>query len=482
MKNAARITPFAPGKKTPDLLKQAVKWGQVNSVVLVNAGSLVGTTAVTSMLGFVYWWFAARQFPPEAVGLASAAISAMTLLGTFAILGLGTLLLGELPRQRSRAASLICAALILVGGVGGLLGLAFALAAPRFSTGLRDLGASIENSALFALGAGLTAITLVLDDAFIGLLRGGLQLWRNAIFALVKLVALLAASLWLSRVTGLTIYATWSIGNICSLVALAGYALVKKGRAVRGYILPLRPAGRSQDAVRCRSEQEHLPQWGLLRKLGLAALKHHLLNVTLQAPALVLPVLVTMVLSATINAWFYVSWNLSSIANIFSAALTMTLYAASSAQPGTLAHKIRLTLSLAFAVSVLANVVLLFGTGPVLELFGHSYAEQAAWSLRILSLESFPFLIKNHYIAVSRIQGRVAHAAQLTIITSLLEIGGAALGARLGGLTGLSAGWTGAMCLEAIFMSPPVFKAARLSNGKWTPNNQIGNEKDIRCL
>ena len=149
----------------------------------------------------------------------------------------------------------------------------------------------------------------------------------------------------------------------------------------------------------------------------------------------------------------------------------MTLYAAASAQPGTLAHKIRLTLSLALAASVLANVVLLLGTSQVLDLFGHRYAEQAAWSLRILSLESFPFIIKNHYIAVSRISGRVAHAARITIITGLLEVGGATLGALLGGLTGLSLGWFCTMCIEAACMSRTVFKAAQFTGSSAMPAN-----------
>jgi len=422
---------------------------QVNSIILVNAGSLVGTTVVTSLLGFVYWWLAAREFSPEVVGFASAAISAMTLLGTFALLGLGTLLLGELPQQRGREASLISTALILVGGVGALLGLAFAVAAPHISADFGVLGAGIGNCALFAFGVSLTAITLALDDALIGLFRGGLQLWRNGLFAALKLAALLAVSLWVSHVVGLTIYATWTIGNICSLAALAVYVLVKKGWGGKSY----------------------LPQWGVMRKLGLPALRHHLLNVTLQAPALILPVLVTVLLSASVNGWFYVAWNLSSIANIFSAALTLTLYAAASAQPGTLARKMRLTLSLAFAACVLANVVLLLGARQILDFFGHSYAEQATWSLRILSLESFPFIIKNHYIAVNRIQGKVAHAAQLTITTGVLELGGATCGALLGGLTGLSVGWFCAMCVEAVFMSPAVFKAARLTDASGAPES-----------
>src|SRR6266853_1606802 len=108
-------------------LYQLVK---TNSSIIVNAGSLVATTGVNSVLGFVYWWLAAKQFLPEAIGFASAAISAMTLLGTLSVLGLGTLLIGELPRHSGKEGSLISAALILVGGVGVGTGIVFAIVAP----------------------------------------------------------------------------------------------------------------------------------------------------------------------------------------------------------------------------------------------------------------------------------------------------------------------------------------------------------------
>src|SRR6266516_1538314 len=121
------------------------RWVKTNWIMLTNAGSLVGTTAVTSVLGFVYWWIAARQFSPEAVGFASAAISAMTLLGTFSILGLGTLLVGELLRQRGKEVSLISAALIVVGGVGGCLGIVFAAVAAYLSADFEALRANVEN-------------------------------------------------------------------------------------------------------------------------------------------------------------------------------------------------------------------------------------------------------------------------------------------------------------------------------------------------
>ena len=420
-------------------VKKRFQWDKASTAIVINAGTLIGTTAVTSGLGFAFWWLAVRMFSTEAVGLASATISTMTLLGSFAVLGFGTLLIGELPRQRGKESSLISAAVIVVGGAGICLGVFYALVAPHLSTAFQALGANINTIALFAVGVSLTAITLVLDQAFIGLLRGELQFWRNALFAGAKLLALFAASLWLSRVTGLAIYATWVIGTGFSLLALGGFALMRGAKP----------------------GSMHTPQWGWLRKLGPEALKHHALNLSLEAPTLILPVLVTVVLSATVTAWFFVAWNLSGVANTISAALATTLFAVSSAQPAALARKLRLTLGLAFVACVLTNVVLLFGARQVLELFGHSYSEQAAWSLRILSIESFPFIIKNHYIALSRIRGQIGRTILITIATCCLELGAAAVGAHFGGLNGLSLGWFTAMCIEAAFMSRAIYSAAR---------------------
>ncbi len=413
------------------------QWIKTNIVMLVNAGSLIGTTAVTSVLGFVYWWVAARWFSPEAVGLGSATISAMTMLGTVCMLGLGTLLIGELPRRPGEEGPLISAALIVVGGAGGCAGVVFALVAPSVATDFQVLRASVEDILLFAAGVSVTAITLVLDQALIGLLRGGLQFLRNTFFAVVKLAALFAVSLWLSHKIGLTIYTTWLVSNALSLAVLSGFVVLKKGWSRRTY----------------------LPQWGLLRKLGPAAVQHHIFNLILWLLPLVLPVLVTTLLSATVNAWFYVSFMLASFTFGVSYALTTTLYAMSSANPTILARKARLTLGLGAVTGILANCVFQLATSQVLGVFGHNYAEKAAWSLHILALAVFPLIIRSHYSTICRIQGRIKQAILLMTVGTLIELSAAALGAQLGGLSGLSLGWVVAICVEAVFMSRTVYKA-----------------------
>src|SRR5258708_34669549 len=168
----------------------------------------------------------------------------MMLLGSIGIVGLGTLLIGELPRQQGKEVSLISATLIVFGEVGGCLGIVFAAVAPYLSNAFQVLRASIENVALFAVGVRLTAIASVLDQALIGLLRGELQLWRNTLFAGVKLAALFVAGLWLSHTTGLTILAPWEIGTALSYAAPPSFA-PRKG-AIRSYS----------------------PQWACLRRLG----------------------------------------------------------------------------------------------------------------------------------------------------------------------------------------------------------------------
>ena len=411
------------------------KWIVTNSTLLLNAASLVSTTAVTSVLGFAYWWAAARLFRTEAVGLASAAISAMSLLGTICTLGLGTLLIGELPRQPGKAFSLISAALLLVLGVGALVGSLFALATPLLSSELTALRANADILAFFALGIGLTAVTMVLDQALVGLLQGGLQLQRNTWFAFAKLFALILLGLLLWHKDWFTLYATWVIGSIYSLIWLAAYILRKKHIWRR----------------------ENLPQWALLRKLGPSALQHYALNMILQVPDLTLPILVTVSISASANAGFYIAAMLANFVFVVSNALTTALYATSSREPSALINRSKLTIGAALLICCAANIVLFVGARPLLLIFGHYYARDATWCLRLLGLAAFPLIIKSHYTALCRIERRIAPALLPLGVSSVVEIIIAAIGAHIGGLIGLSLGWLLVLLVEAAFMFRPVY-------------------------
>lgn len=410
-------------------------WIQANRIILKNAGSLVGTTLITSLLGFIYWWVAARYFPAAAVGLASAVVSAMLLLSSVTTLGLGTLLISELPRRPDRRASLIVSALAAVITVSVMLGTSFALAAPRLSADLQSLARSVFAIALFALGVALNSATIVLDQALIGLLRGGLQLSRNIFFATGKLALLAGAGLWLVNRSGMLIYTTWVAGSVISLLLLA-IAAPRAGISWRS----------------CR------PQWEVLKQLPKSALGHQALNLTLQGPNLALPILTTALLSATANAYFYIAWMIARFVYAGPISLTVVLHAVGVVEPQMLARKIRSSLLLSLIIGLVANVAIQAGAAPLLSIFGHNYADQATWSLRLLVLAVFPLTIRYHYVALARIQGWTGKAAIVMAAAALLELGTAMVGARREGLTGLTLGWVAAICLEAALMARLVYQ------------------------
>jgi O-antigen/teichoic acid export membrane protein len=397
---------------------------QSTRAIVTNASSLMGTTAVTSVLGVVFWGVAAHRFPSSAIGLAGAAVTAMTLLGTFATLGMNTMLVGELGRSRERARSLILTGLLVAAGAGALLGLVYCVVGPLVSPRLQPLAASALTVLVFALGCGFTAVTLVLDQALIGLLRGEIQLWRNTLFAVIKLAALVLVAVLAVDRSGMLLFATWVTGTVVSLVLVS----------------PL--------VARATPEGEARPRWSLVRELRRSALGHHSMNLAIKVPLLALPTIVLVLLSASANAHFYIAWMIASFGFVVPTALTTVLFA-TGANTSLLAERMRVTLKVCFATGLVMVVVLAVGAEPILRLFGKRY------------LAIFPLTIKSHFVTITRIFNRVGRVSRLVWLGSLLELALASAGALIVGLQGVALGWLIAVCTEAVLMTPSVRAALR---------------------
>ena len=422
-------------------MRRAASWARLrgrinaeaasNRTLLANAGSMVGTTLITSVLGVAFWLVAAHSFSPAAVGVAAAAVSAMTLLGFMGTLGLGTLLMGELPRREDGHRSLLHAALVVNLLVGSALGLGFAVIAPLVSANFGALRGSLPSAGLFAAGVGLTALAFVLDQALIGLLRGGLQLARNVVFALVKLVALIAIAVGVANAGAPWIYTAWAAGIAVSLAVLIRFY----GRA---------------DGGRLR------PSFALLIQMRASAASHAAVNLALETADLAMPILVVALLSASANASFYIAWMIAGFLVMVPLSLSTVGYAIGSADAAGLARRFRFTFVTSLGFGLLANLVLLPAASPALRVFGQGYAEQATMALHLLALGVFPLTVKTHYVAIHRVQRRLGAALPIVWGGTLLELGGGAVGAALDGLTGVALGWLAGLCIEAMVMGRDV--------------------------
>jgi len=406
-----------------------------NHDLLRNAGSLVATTGLTSLFGVVYWIVAAKDFKPAAVGYGAATVSAMTLVGTIGMFGLGTMLIGELPRRRERGG--LVAATVLASGIGSLvLGLGYPLVIFLGGGHTPQISGTPGRLALFAVGAALTGATFVLDEGTIGLMRGGVQLWRNMMASGIKLAALPVAALVLHDAFGVGLVLAWVLGTLLSLIPTV--IMLKRGG----------------------SRIFYRPDWKLLRRLGKVALAHNWLNLAIATPPKLIPVIVLAVVSPASTAVFYIAWMMAGFLFMVPASLSTVLFAIASAAPELIAEKLRFVLRLSVLIGLPAMAVLAIGAHLALNLFGHDYAQLGTVPLLLLILTYIPGLPKQQYIAVCRATGKVSKAAIVLAIAASCEMASVAIGGKLHGLDGLSVAYLGVCIVEGFVTAPTVWRAA----------------------
>jgi O-antigen/teichoic acid export membrane protein len=412
---------------------------QGNRDLLRNAGSLAATTGLTSVLGAGFWVIAARfgHYTKAEIGYGAAATNAMALLGTIGIFGFGTMLIGELPKRRERG-GLFSAAIIAAAAGSFVLGLAFPVVATALHAKVPEMGGigELPRLLLFAVGVMLTGASLVFDDGTIGLMRGGVQLWRNTAMSIIKVVFLPVAAVLLHDEFGVGITMSFVIGTAGSMIPAA--IMLKRGG----------------------SRIWHRPDWTELRRLFSVALSHNWLNLAIVAPGRIIPVVVTLVVSPTANGVFYIAWMLIAFLFMVPVHLSTVLFAIASASPELIAEKLRFVLRVSLLIGLPVMAVLAIGAHFALGLFGPSYASAGTVPLWLLVIGYIPQMPKAQFIAVSRATNQVGRAASLLCCTAVCEIVAVIIGGKLGGLDGLTFAYVCVLIGEGLITAPTVLRAA----------------------
>jgi O-antigen/teichoic acid export membrane protein len=407
-----------------------------NSDLLRNAGSLAATTGLTSVFGAVFWVIAAREFTTTQVGYGSAATNAMQLLGTIGMFGLGTMLIGELPKRRDRG-GLFAASLVASAAGSLILGLVFAVVVSLFfKNTLPEVSGTPLYGVIFAVGVTLTGATMVFDEGTIGLLRGGVQLWRNFAMAAAKLAFLPLVALFLHDEVGESLPVSFVIATAFSMLP-AAIMLVRSG-----------------------SHIWHRPDWGLLRRLFKTALNHNWLNLAIATPPRLIPVIVTLAVGPQENAVFYVAFMITSFLFMVPVHLSTVLFAIASASPELIAEKLRFVLRVSLMIGLPVMAVLAIGAHFALNLYGPEYARLGTVPLWAMVIAYIPAMPKAQYIAVSRATNKVGRAAGLLCGAAVAEVAAIVIGGKLGGLDGLSFAYLGVTTIEGLVTAPTVLRAA----------------------
>jgi O-antigen/teichoic acid export membrane protein len=396
-----------------------------NASFLARSSLLAFGSLSAAGMGFAYWWFAAQEFPPAAVGVQSVLISAMALVGMLGDAGFSTLLLGESAGRGRNGHSLIAAATLAGAGLTLLLALlaAAALHYEHMMTG--------ADSLLFIAGCALTGFTFVLDCGLIGLGQNRLQLARSLLFSVLKLILLVAVGL-LTKASSAILLA-WVVSLGLTLALSCGYAWAN------GVLRLVKPDLRG------------------LMKQSSVVINHHLLNLSAAAPPLILPVVVNACLGPSVNAAFYIGFMLRGLVMLLTGSLTIVLFSMDASAPDIMRQKIRFSLLVSFGISVVGFLGFVLFGDCLLRMFNPSYPALAGAAMPMFGISLIGGTLRLHYVLRARVERKMMAGAGWVFLGGAVELSLAALGGIFGDVRWLALGWAFGLSLTAAFMIRPLF-------------------------
>jgi O-antigen/teichoic acid export membrane protein len=396
----------------------------------------ISATLVTSLLGFLYWFVAARVASPSTIGYASALMSAATAAALLTGLGVSGFVVERLPGYER------------TGEWAPFLNHCIWGTALFSAVGAAVVGLVVDRRVLAALGAPWVTPLLVvsaacisvlgiLERAFLSARRAELGVLLATVLAGSKVASL--GALVLATADAVVMFGAWAV----ALVVTCGIGMYvvtpRTGHGHLGWPAIIRPA-----------------RGDLVRVLG-----HHITSVGGIITPYILPLIVVSRLNAASNAYFYTSWMVGSAFFIISPAVSNSLFAEASRAGESLSNRTRRALRLlAFMLPlpILGGVLL---GHVVLSFFGPAYAAHGYALLVILAVSAIPDAFTNVAVAVLRIEGRLRRSSLLNAAMGAVAIAGAWALLPVWGLVAAGVAWLVAQVLGSLAVVPVIVRAVR---------------------
>lgn len=355
--------------------------------------------AVGSLAGFVSWLVAARMMPQEAVGYASAFVSAFLFVAGTAQLNLDAGVMLWMPKAGRKAPLLYWRSHALIVPACLAVGLVYVLAVvPSLAaTGAGVGGPPALGVLLFVVAAAGWGLWGIHDYTLVVVGKPWWAAWRNVAFAVVRIGLLLALGMSLGP-QGIVLSWALPIGLWMVAGAFIGGALTRQfaRRADTGW-LPTR-----REAVSFLGPTT-VAHWGTVLLFN---------QVT---------VIVIERFGPVPGAAFFIAWQAVMVIDIAAARFMLSLSAQIARDPDRASTHIaasRKRLFMIFVPVVLVGVAL---AGIGLQIFGPGYA-LAANVLRVLLLGMIPRLVITHELGVRQALNNGLGFARLQLVSTLVVI------------------------------------------------------------
>jgi O-antigen/teichoic acid export membrane protein len=390
-----------------------------------------------SLAGFVSWLVAARIMTTAEVGDAQLVVSAFMLVGGAAQLNVGIGLMRWLPRAGRHTGRLVWRSLLLVMPLAAVAGLVYGIITPRVAGISAGADGSLAPGLLvFGLACAAWGAFAVHDFLLVALGKPWWAVWRNGLFAVVRIGLLVA--LGLAGLGAYGVVLSW-VGPLVVCIGLGSAVIAvltrRVGARAGGGVLP--------------SRAEAIAFLGptAVSQIGATLLYNQV------------PVVVNVRFGPETGAVFFIAWQAVMVVDLAAAFFMNSLAVTVAREPhrrAELAAAARRRLLVLFLPALAVGAAL---ATPLLGIFGDAYAE-ADDVLRLLLLGLAFRLVVAHELGVRQAVGWALGFARLQLLSTVLvlvvaivvPVGGGGVGALLPVAIGYVA--VQVVCMAAVLIFP----------------------------
>ena len=396
--------------------------------------ALIISSVVTSGLGAVYWFVAARRYDPAAVGIGSSLVAATTLLAGMANLGFKNGLLRFMPTAGHGSHTLMWRSYALAAGCAAIAGTVFLIGVNVWAPQLGFLRASGVTVEAFIVTLMAWAIFVLQDSVLVGIGKAGWVPLENTAFSLLKIAALVALATVSSQ---WGIFLSWALPTV-ALVAIVNLAIVRRLLPEHGARPTLVPP----------------TSFGAVLRFSLA---DHVAALLWLATIDGLALIVLGRAGPSDAAFYYLAAQIAYGLYVLSGCIGAALVAEAAREPTRLADLNQRAARQAFGLVLPATAAVIVAAPLLLRIFGQEYERNATPLLRLLALSAIPYTVTSIILSGARVRKAMhvvigGHAAIFVACVGLSVL----LEGRFG-LTGVGAGMAigqslVAVCLLAVTM------------------------------
>lgn len=403
-----------------------------------NAYALMLNTGVSGLLGLGFWLVAARYYTESAVGQGSAAIAAMKLLAGVTAVTLTGALARFIPVAGRTTRRLVLGTYAGSSVVVAVAATVFLLTLDLWGPSYRFLHGTL-NGLGFVLAVVAWSLLTLQDGVLTGL--------RSALWVPVGNLAFSSVKLGLLVVFAVAVP---TAGVFVSWVAAIAVSVLPLGWLVFRRLVPRH--------VRLTPRGARPPS---LREMGRFLAGDCTGSLFSLAVVFLVPVLVASQVSATDNAYFYITTTIGGTVNLLALNMGASLTVEGAHDPAQLAQHTRAALR-RMARIMLPVCLALFVLAPwLLGIFGPGYAEAATPLLRWFTVGAALRVVMEVHFAVLRAQSRTSGLAALQGLLCVLVLGLTLVLLPRMGLTGAGVAEISSLAVIVALASGPLRRVLR---------------------